>query len=83
MCSAGCFSFRRGDNAAFARILDECVADEANWNCFFEFAVDKLSREATLRCVDISDLPATEIDFPEDLERARTQVFPILGKNLE
>lgn len=70
--------FRAVDNQAFVTRLNECAADESNWNRFFEYAVDKLSADTVLRAVDISDLPATEIDFPADLERARATVFPRL-----
>jgi choline kinase len=29
--------------------------------------------------MDVAGLPWTEIDFPEDLERARTQVLPAIA----
>lgn len=41
-------------------------------------AVERLAREVRLRGIDIADLPWIEIDFPEDLERARYQVWPQL-----
>jgi len=83
---AGCYGefigvarFARTTNTRFAHILDECVKkDRALWNTFFEHAVDILAAEVPLRCTDVSDLPVVEIDFPEDLERARTQVFPAM-----
>ncbi len=74
----GIAKFLKKDNKRFAEILDECVKDESTWNYFFEYAVDFLAKETNLVAVDISDLPATEIDFPEDLERAREEVFPLL-----
>jgi choline kinase len=75
----GIARFAREDNARFAAVLDECIADEGNWNRFFEYAVDRLAQERRLAAVDISDLPSTEIDFPEDLVRARSEVFPRLN----
>ncbi len=74
----GIAKFDKKDNRRFAEILDECIKDKSTWNSFFEYAVDFLAKEADLKAVDISDLPATEIDFPEDLERARWEVFPRL-----
>jgi choline kinase len=74
----GIAKFAKEDNGRFGRILDLCVKDKSTWKYFFEYAVDLLCRERTLTAVDISDLPATEIDFPEDLQRAREQVLPQL-----
>jgi choline kinase len=72
--------FRRADNARFRAILEICAADESNWGRYFEHAVNILAPEARLHAVDISDLPATEIDFPQDLERARRDVYPRIAR---
>lgn len=72
----GIAKFDRRDNKRFAGILDECIKDKSTWKYFFEYAVDFLAKEAVLKAVDISDLPATEIDFPEDLKYAKEEVFP-------
>ncbi len=74
----GIAKFAKMDTPRFAEILDECVKDTSTWKYFFEYAVDILAREKVLQAIDISDLSATEIDFPEDLERARKEVFPLL-----
>lgn len=74
----GIAKFDRKDNKRFAGILDECIKDKSTWKYFFEYAVNFLVKETDLRAVDISDLPATEIDFPEDLEYARREIFPRL-----
>ena len=74
----GIAKFDRKDNRRFAEILDECIQDKSMWNSFFEYAVNFLAKEKDLTAVDISDLPATEIDFPEDLEYAREEIFPRL-----
>jgi choline kinase len=76
----GIAKFAKEDNMRFAEILDACVQDQSTWKYFFEYAVDKLCRENVLSAVDISDLPATEIDFPEDLQRAKEQVLPLLAQ---
>lgn len=38
----------------------------------------RASSPGTFNVVDVSDLPWTEIDFPHDLEYARTEIFPRL-----
>jgi len=75
----GIARFAHEDTARFAQILDECIGDQATWRYFFEYAVNVLAQEAVLHAVDISDLPATEIDFPEDLEYAQKEIFPKLA----
>jgi choline kinase len=37
----------------------------------YEAALDRLVKEHAARAIDVSDLPWTEIDFPEDVEKAR------------
>lgn len=75
----GVARFEDEDNACFAEIISRCIRDEENWMCYFEYAVDLLARARPLYAADISDLPVIEIDFPEDLERARQEVFPLLA----
>ena len=36
-----------------------------------------------LHCLDVADLPWVEIDFPHDLERARTWVLPAIDRSLQ
>ena len=52
-----------------------CVLAEGDRNAWMARAVERAARSVPLRGVDISDLPWVEIDFPDDLERARTQVW--------
>jgi len=37
-----------------------------------------LENAEAFQACDVSDLPWTEIDFPEDLERARAEILPRL-----
>lgn len=74
----GIAKFARKDNVRFGAILEECIADESLWMEYFEYAVNILAKQTHLKMVDISDLPATEIDFPEDLAHAREHVLPRL-----
>jgi choline kinase len=72
----GIAKFVKKVNTSFASILDNCIADQSLWVNFFEYAVNLLAQEHVLRCCDVSDFPAAEIDFPEDLENARKNVYP-------
>ncbi len=64
--------------AAFVEALRITVEDEGNVTDYFERAVDRLCDAWELTAVNINDLPCIEIDFPEDLEKARHQVAPLL-----
>jgi choline kinase len=47
-------------------------------------AVSHVAPTRAIRCIDIAGLPWVEIDFPDDLERARHEVFPaVTGAQLE
>lgn len=65
--------------AAHAGALRECVEEivaaggEENE---YEDALDRLLHRVPVGYVDVSGLPWTEIDFPEDLRRAETDVLP-------
>ena len=41
-------------------------------------AINRTARRHPFRCVDVAGLPWTEIDFPEDLDRARRNVWPAI-----
>ncbi|MGI9012793.1 MAG: NTP transferase domain-containing protein [Phycisphaerales bacterium] len=45
-------------------------------------AVGMLGRIRPVRCVDIAGLDWIEIDFPEDLDRARNIVWPVIAKHI-
>ncbi len=51
------------------------AGDGDRWACT---AVDRLAKELPIQAVDAGDLPWIEIDFPEDLERARNVVSPVI-----
>jgi choline kinase len=46
---------------------------------YFERAVDQFCKACPLGAVDVTDLPCLEIDFPADLETARTDILPRLA----
>ncbi|HEY3240925.1 MAG TPA: phosphocholine cytidylyltransferase family protein [Acidimicrobiia bacterium] len=47
-------------------------------------AVSHVAATRPIECIDVAGLPWVEIDFPDDLHRARTEVFPaVAGAHLE
>ena len=74
----GVARFCARDNLRFSAILDDCAKDESLWGRYFEHAVDILAAETNLACADITGLPVTEIDFPQDLINAEAEVLPRL-----
>lgn len=54
----------------------KAVIDEGEKMAFFEKGVDRILAKHQLYYEDVSDIPVIEIDFPEDLERARKQILP-------
>lgn len=69
----GIGKFKREVLDSFSRCLQLGV-DRGQQNNYFEYAVNLLCREHYLQAVSTEGLPCVEIDFPEDLERAR-QLF--------
>ncbi|NLX12952.1 MAG: phosphocholine cytidylyltransferase family protein [Phycisphaerales bacterium] len=75
----GVARFGRELSTAFVEALRITVEDEGNVNDYFERAVDRLCDAWTLTPVNINDLPCIEIDFPEDLHKARHLIAPLLA----
>lgn len=46
-------------------------------------AVQEVARYVPLRAIDVADLSWIEIDFPQDLERARRVVWPSISRSVE
>ena len=46
-------------------------------------AINVVAQEQPIRCVDVEGWPWVEIDFPEDLAKAREEVFPRVSRALE
>ena len=70
----GAARFSPACGARYARELEAVAADHQD--AYFEFALDRILAEQEVRMADVTDLPCIEIDFPEDLARARDQVAP-------
>jgi len=63
-------------NKDFVASLQRHNVELKNTNLFFEAALHDILPLHALHEVDVSDLPAIEIDFPADLEQARTHIAP-------
>lgn len=59
-------------------ILAEGAVKQPYEDAFREYMLS--AEEASVRCDDITGLPWIEIDFPEDLERARDVILPALKR---
>ncbi|MGH2942845.1 MAG: NTP transferase domain-containing protein [Solirubrobacteraceae bacterium] len=46
-------------------------------------AINVVAARSAIRCVDVAGLPWIEIDFPDDLDRARHTVLPAIQRRLE
>ena len=66
--------WRRDEGRLIAEALDECIAAGRRMD-FFESAIDALLPETPFYIADVTDLPVVEIDFPEDLRYAQTEIL--------
>ena len=51
-------------------------SEEGQRNLFFEKAVEDVLIEDTFYPLDVSHIPSIEIDYPEDLEKAKNTIYP-------
>ncbi len=70
----GIAKFSRYDLKLLESRLTECVQKDLG-NNYFEYAVNLMLTDTTLKAVPSQDLPCIEIDFPEDLEKAKTIIY--------
>ena len=70
----GIAKFVRNDLPLLENRLTECVNKDLG-NNYFEYAVNLMLTETNLLAVPSENLPCIEIDFPEDLEKAKTIVY--------
>lgn len=75
----GFMRFGRASARVLADMLDDFVARGRTEVIYEEPMRATMLRCATFRAVDVSDLPWIEIDFPDDLERARSRILPRLS----
>jgi len=60
--------------SAFYRELDS-LHHRQEHNAYFEAALDAICDKHPLHAVDVTEFPCIEIDFPEDYDKARTEVL--------
>jgi len=66
-----------GTEALFGEL--EAIIAEGTVKTWAPFAFDRLCRKRPLHALSTDGLPWIEIDFPEDLERARSVIWPQIG----
>jgi choline kinase len=66
----GIGKFKRNILPQFAKYLQYGV-DTGQENNYFEYAVNLLAKDVVLKAVPTDDIPCIEIDFPEDLAKAK------------
>lgn len=70
-----------GDTAPqFVQSLTYACETENKVATFFEYALDRIAADVDLMPVSTGDAPVIEIDFPEDLKRAREVVAPTIDR---
>ena len=74
--------FFKSSAAAGAELLGllERVIDESRGLCEYEDALHLLVGRHRVEAVDVSGLPWTEVDFVEDLRRARSVIYPEIAR---
>ncbi|NOG53052.1 MAG: phosphocholine cytidylyltransferase family protein [Planctomycetes bacterium] len=66
---------------AIAPLMDaaEQIVTAGNVTCWAPAAVDAIAKTNHISAVDISDLCWVEIDYPEDLDKATSEVWPTIS----
>lgn len=67
-----------GRDAPLLREAVERLVRRGRMDCDYEEAIDLFLQGATAGFEPVGDLAWTEIDFPEDIERAEREVLPVL-----
>ncbi len=62
----------------FAASLEYVCEQEKKVAMFFEYALDRIADTMPMFAVSTNGLPVIEIDFPEDLHKARTEIAPAI-----
>jgi choline kinase len=73
--NVGVLRFTAGAGEALFEEADRLV-NNGHRTTWAPKAVGAIAERVAIRCVDVADLPWIEIDFCDDLEQARSQVWP-------
>jgi choline kinase len=80
--SLGMLKFIKEGASNVAQTLELLVRDENNSKAWFLIAIEKLiSQGQDVNSIDMGNLPWIEIDYPQDLEKARSSVINQIKKN--
>jgi choline kinase len=71
----------RTANAAFDAAYT--LTEEGELRAWLATAVNAAAQTHDIRCVDVDGAPWVEIDFPEDLDRARLVVYPAVASAID
>ncbi len=71
----GVAKFAQKDLPAFFKHIEYGISQKQE-NNYFEYAVNLLTHDSDLISVSTEGMPCIEIDFPADLEKAKTIVYP-------
>jgi choline kinase len=82
-----------GENVGVLRLSAQTVTDvleaareivaAGDRRAWLASAINQVAGEHPITCLDVAPWPWVEIDFPEDLVRARVEVLPALAPALE
>ena len=75
----GAARFSPASGARYAQELEAVAAGHRGE--YFEYALDRILDKEEVCMLDVTDLPCIEIDFPEDLERARAEIAPQIARS--
>ncbi len=73
-------------DAVAARVLvaaAEALLADGSDTAWLAAAVERAAQHVSMRAIDVSDLPWIEVDFPQDLRRARQEIWPKLRPVME
>jgi choline kinase len=73
----GIAKFGKTITGAFAAALER-YSSGSDRNLFFERAVEDILDRDSFMFLDVSRIPNIEIDFPEDLKKAREEIYPAI-----
>jgi choline kinase len=72
----GLARFSGAGAAVYSEVLEEMVSRDQRHGDYYEEAMNRLIQRTDIYPVDVTGLPVIEIDFPEDLDAARSEVYP-------
>lgn len=75
--NVGILKFDAPDAARLMDAADQIVSDGGH-RAWAPAAVDRIAGRTPIRAIDVADLPWCEIDFPEDIRRARQRIWPAI-----